>query len=121
MNWAGDKALKVMYTDTCDVYERQQVFDEDTKQNRFEEVCVLESQCCRVSFKSIYANDDSDNAAALSQSVKLFTPPDVVIRPGSKVIVHRGESSLEYSASGKSAEYPSSHCETMLEIFKRWA
>ena len=47
-----------------------------------------------------------DPVATVSQSVKLFISPDVVIKAGSKIIVTQHGRTTEYSNSGVPAVYP---------------
>ena len=63
---------------------------------------------------------ETDAAAAISQSTKLFISPEIVINGGSKIIVEQDGRKAEYSASGEPAVY-STHQEITLELFKGWA
>lgn len=109
-------ALESMYTDTCNVYERQ----EYTKANRstgHKDVLVISDMPCRISYSTITANNETDKAAYKAQSVKLFFAPDKNIRAGSKVEVTRGDSTTLYRASGEPAIY-STHKEINLELWE---
>ncbi len=112
------KSLLDMLTDTCTVTEYIK-YQKPNKATAFKELVVLENLPCRLSFKQITAVGDG-MAPVLSQSDKLFIAPDVVIKPGSKITVYRGDTVTEYSNSGQPAVYPT-HREIALELFKGWA
>ncbi|MBE6723269.1 MAG: hypothetical protein E7572_12500 [Ruminococcaceae bacterium] len=112
-------ALGTLYTGKCDVIEHRPV--KDGHITRSEEITVLTDQPCRLSFDSIPAADNADGGgAALTQVTKLFLPPGVSIRPGSKITVTQNGQTTAYSQSGQPAVYES-HIEITLQLFKRWA
>lgn len=111
------KAIESTYSGLCQVIEYGAVRDEASKITRQAEAVVLENVPCRLSFEKAPAAVQTDTAAAVGQSVKLFLAPEVVIKPGSKIIVEQNGRRDEYAASGEAAVY-SSHQEVMLEIFK---
>lgn len=118
---AARKAIESTYSGVCTILERRDVRDEKTKITRKnEEVPVVENQPCKLSFEKLNAVVQTDAAAAISQSTKLFISPEIVINGGSKIIVEQDGRKAEYSASGEPAVY-SSHQEIMLELFKGWA
>lgn len=82
---AARKALERMYQGRATVIEYQKVKDEWGMTN-FQEVTVLEDQPCKLSFETL-TSSTGDPVATVSQSVKLFISPDVVIKAGSKIIV----------------------------------
>ena len=96
----------------------QKVKDEWGMTN-FQEVTVLEDQPCKLSFETL-TSSTGDPVATVSQSVKLFISPDVVIKAGSKIIVTQHGRTTEYSNSGVPAVYPT-HQEIMLTLFEGWA
>lgn len=113
-------AIEQLYEDTCTVIEYQNIKDPITKQTKKQEVAALENQPCRLSFSTVKTTDNSDNAASVSQVVKLFLSPNVSIKAGSKIVVTRGTQEYVYKSSGE----PSSlftHKEIALELFKGWA
>ena len=85
----------------------------------FQEVTVLEDQPCKLSFETL-TSSTGDPVATVSQSVKLFISPDVVIKAGSKIIVTQHGRTTEYSNSGVPTVYPT-HQEIMLTLFEGWA
>ena len=113
------KAIEAMYKDTCDVIEHQKVTDPVTKKTGFADATVLMEQPCRLSYKSVTPTGDG-NTASVSQEIKLFISPDVIIKEGSKIIVtHKGVAEA-FTRSSKAAVYDT-HQEITLELFDRWA
>lgn len=117
---AARKAIESTYCGVCTVIERMNVRDEETKITHKSEVTVLENQPCKLSFEKLNAVAQTDTAAAISQSAKLFISPEVTINGGSKIIVEQNGRKSEYSASGEPAVYYG-HQEIMLELFRGWA
>lgn len=114
---AARKALERMYQGRATVIEYQKIKDEWGMTN-FQEVTVLEDQPCKLSFETL-TSSTGDPVATVSQSVKLFISPDVVIKAGSKIIVTQHGRTTEYSNSGVPAVYPT-HQEIMLTLFEGW-
>lgn len=117
---AARKAIESTYTGVMTVSERQSVKDPNTHITSTKEVVVLENQPCKLSFETIAATVQTDTAASLTQGTKLFLPPDVEIKAGSKIIVEQDGVKNAYSASGVPAVYPT-HQEIILTLFERWA
>lgn len=117
---AARKAIESTYTGVMTVSERQSVKDPNTHITSTKEVIVLENQPCKLSFETIAATVQTDTAASLTQGTKLFLPPDVEIKAGSKIIVEQDGVKNAYSASGVPAVYPT-HQEIILTLFERWA
>jgi len=117
---AARKAIESTYTGVMTVSERQSVKDPNTHITSTKEVVVLENQPCKLSFETIAATAQTETAASLTQGTKLFLPPNVEIKAGSKIIVEQDGVKNAYSASGVPAVYPT-HQEIMLELFTKWA
>lgn len=114
-------ALERFYSDTCTVYVQQEAESDDCL-TRFESKVLYADQPCRLSFSSS-TTASGDIVAAVSQSVKLFISPELVIPPGSCIDVLRpGEipRSFHYKSSGPAAVYPT-HQEIPLELAERYA
>lgn len=117
---AHSRALEKLYEDTCTVYERRAVQDEDSHLTDWQEVAVLEDQPCKLSFEKVSQVEQTDSAAELAQRIKLFISPNIEIKPGSKIsIVHLGMIT-DYTYSGVPAVYET-HQEILLDLFERWA
>ena len=113
------RAKELMYIGLCTVIEYRKVKKEN-KSTGFEEVTVLENIPCKLSFKNIYSNIETDKASVINQSISLILAPEVKINPGSKIIVTQNKIITIYKNSGESAVY-STHQEIILELFKGWS
>ena len=113
-------AIEALYIGKCDVFEWQETTDPDSKITGHSEIEVLSNQSCRLSFKTITATGQTSGPAKVTQTVKLFIAPEVMIRPGSKIVVTQNGRVTAYKDSGSPAVY-SSHQEIPLEIFERWS
>lgn len=116
---AQRKALERLWKDRCTVYHRVKVKDPISKLTDSKEMPLLQDQPCKLSFETL-TSSNGDPVATVSQSVKLFISPDVVIKAGSKIIVTQHGRTTEYSNSGVPAVYPT-HQEIMLTLFNGWA
>lgn len=117
---AARKAMEDTYSGVLTVTERRKVRNEQTKLTSVEDVVGLLNQPCKLSFESVAPVQQSETAAAVSQTVKLFLAPDVMISPGSKLTVMQNGVTGDYTRSGVAAVYPT-HQEIMLELFERWS
>lgn len=108
------RTIERYYDKTCTVTEYQK-----TKVNgvvSFAEVQVLIDVPCRLSYKTITSNNETDSVSHIHQVTKLFISPDVTIPTGSKITVDN----TDYSRSGVPAVYDT-HQEIILELFKGWS
>lgn len=120
---AQRKALRLLWHDRCDIIRRQAVTDKATNLTDFKEVTIAQNQPCKLSFESS-ATADGTPVAAITQSVKLFLAPDLIIPAGCKISVRRTvagkERTFEYANSGEPEIY-SEHQEILLKAFEGWA
>lgn len=115
---AARKAVESAYQGVCAIVERRDMRDERTKITRKnEEVTIVENQPCKLSFEKLNAVVQTETAAVLTQGAKLFVAPEIVVKPGSKIIVEQNGVKTEYFASGQPAVY-ATHQEIMLELSK---
>lgn len=112
------KALERGYTGTFTVTERKKVVRADHSTG-FAEVQTVTEQSCRLSFTTSPAAADGDTAT-LTQSVKLFCAPEIIIPEGSRITVTQNGVTEEYARSGMVAMYDT-HAEYVLEAFRGWA
>ena len=108
------RTIEKYYDKTCTVTEYQK-----TKVNgvvSFAEVQVLVDVPCRLSYKTIASNNETDSVSQIHQVTKLFISPDLIIPTGSKITVD----GIDYSRSGVPAVYDT-HQEIVLELFKGWS
>jgi hypothetical protein len=108
-----------LWKDRFSVVEYQEV----TKPNGstgFEEVAVLESQPCKLSFSTLNATDQTDANAVTRQTTKLFCDNELTIKAGSKITVQHAGRTFEFSQSGEAGIF-TVHQEIVLEPFRGWA
>lgn len=117
---AARKAVECTYSGTVTVIEHQKVKDEVTKLTGYKDVSVLENQPCKLSFERLQAAVQSESAASVAQTTKLFLSPDIVIKAGSKLTVTQSGVTADYTSSGIPAVYPT-HQEIILDLFEGWA
>jgi hypothetical protein len=113
-------AIEKLYTGLCNTFEYEGVRDPVTKITKHQEVPKLINQPCKLSFEKINSSNQSETAASIAVTAKLFISPDVVISPGSKLVVTQNGKTTEYKSSGEPAFY-ASHQEVILELFKGWS
>lgn len=99
-------ALETLYTSKCTV-ARYEETKEGSLTKHVERV-LYENIPCKLSFELSYPLTQTDKTAVSSQRVKLFTAPEIIISPGSRVtvITESGEE-LSFGYSGECACYPS--------------
>lgn len=114
----AERAVKSLWRDRLTVIEHQKV-GRANKTTGFEDVEVITNEPCKIIFKTV-ASVDQQEAAALTQSIKLLCDKSMRIKPGSKIVVLHEGIATAYMQSGPPAVY-SVHQEIMLEIFDRWA
>lgn len=118
-------AVEELYTCRCSVYEREEYKDE-AGITRHREISVLQNVPCRISystgmlFNKLNSGKEDIDAVRNKQYVKIFTAPDILIRPGSKIAVTNEKGEHVYYHSGERAEYMS-HNEILVENFKGWS
>ena len=113
------KAIESLYDGRCTVTEHQKV-KKPNKSTGFEEVVVLEDEPCRLSFNSTPNANQTDTAASITQTTKVFLAPDITIKPGSKLTITQNGVTNDYESSGEPAHYPT-HQEIVVVLFKGWA
>lgn len=88
---AARKAIEATYFGTLTVTELQKVKNEKSKLMEESEVVVLQDQPCRLSFEKLQTAIQSESAATITQSTKLFVSPDVTIKAGIKTDSNTGQ------------------------------
>jgi len=116
---AARKAIESTYIGSLVVIEHQKVKDEETKLTGYQDVTVIEDQPCKLSFESLKTATQSDSAATVTQTTKLFVSPDIVIKAGSKIRVTQAGITTDYTCSGVPAVYLT-HQEIILDLFEDW-
>lgn len=113
------KALELLYDGKCTITEHQKV-KSTNKTTSFVDAVVVEDVPCRLSFSSVTNTNQTDSAASVVQTTKVFLAPEITVKPGSKLAVTQNGITTEYKASGKPAFY-STHQEITVELFEEWA
>ncbi len=112
-------AIEKTYIGKCEVVEQIEVENSDHTTG-MEEKAVLTDVPCRLSFESNAPVSQSDGAGAVIQTTKVFTSPDVDIKPGSKLTVTQNGVTTAYQCSGEPNHY-ASHQEVTVILFRGWA
>lgn len=109
------KAIESLYVGRCTITNSQAVFDPVTKRTTFKDVVIAENEHCRLSFSSVKEASQTSTIANVSQVVKLFIRPELVIAAGSKITVTQNGRTTKYVASGE-PEVHSNHQEIILTL-----
>lgn len=105
-----------LYDSTCAVIE---YIGGEGVINNAQPVTAAEGIPCRLSFKSAPAAGNGA-ASEVSQSIKLFLPPDIDIKAGSGVIVNHRGVERKFKAAGEPMAYVS-HQEVELKSERGYA
>lgn len=116
---AARKAIESTYEGMLTVTEHKKVTDENTKLTNYQDIVVMENQPCHLSFETLNSAVQSESAAAVTQTIKLFISPEISIKAGSKITVTQAGVTTDYTCSGIPAVYET-HQEVILELFERW-
>ena len=88
--------------------------------NNVSGVVVAENVPCRVIYKSTPPSATRSTAATLTQVIKLYLSPEVMVKAGSRVLVTTNGVETVYACAGEPALYIS-HQEIELKLKDRWA
>ena len=116
----SENPLSALWTGRCTIYEYQDITDPFTHQTIQKEVAVLENEPCRLSYRYEQSTNIRNGAAVVSQSIKLFIRPDLVINPGSVIEITQHGVTCKYKGSGQPAVY-CNHQEIILELYNNEA
>lgn len=108
--------LARLWTGRATIYEYQDAVDPITHQTTQEEVVVLSDEPCRMSYNYEQSTNMQSGAAVVSQSIRLFIRPDLVINPGSVIEITQHGVTQKYKGSGSPAVY-CNHQEITLELY----
>ena len=115
MSWAfARRDIEKLYMDTCTVMEKQHVKDPNTGITSLQDVTVHKNIPGKLSHKKM-AYSEGGIASVLSLTSSLIINPDIVIKPGSKILVTRNGITTAYKNSGEPGRYMT-HQEIMLEL-----
>lgn len=111
--------VEELYEGTCNIYEKTNVTDPVTKITGQKEKLIYENAACRLSYTRITPSYKQAEGAKQEQLVKLFLAPEMLVRPGSKIVVTQNNVTETYKMSSLAAVY-TSHQEIVLEAWKGW-
>lgn len=121
INYSGARqAIEALYSGSFDVIEYGSFEDPVTHITRQGEFTVFTGLSGRISFETISANNDNGIFESVTQQIVLFTAPEHLIKPGSKIEITQNGRTVEYESSGLPAVYVT-HQEIPLKLFKGWA
>lgn len=109
--------IEATYDGLCRIYEKKPVRNPDTGVTSQKEVCTAENLPCHLSFSGTGPSVETGTVTNVTQIIKLFLAPEIVIAPGSRIEVTQQGRTESYGQSGKAAVY-SSHQEIILELWK---
>ena len=109
------KAIESLYVGKCTITKKQKVIDPITKRTKFEDVSFCLDEPCRLSYSNVSATDETDTVSKVSQVIKLFLKPELMIEAGSKITVTQHGRTIRYVASGQPAVH-TNHQEIVLEL-----
>lgn len=113
-------ALRVLWTDKATITEYQD-YTKENKSTGKREVPVLENEPCKLSFETLQPVNQTETAAHLVQTTKLFIDENIKVQAGSKITVTRNDGKVfEFSQSGKAGVF-TNHQEIMLVPFEGYA
>ena len=113
-------AIESLWKGKCTIYVQDEQKNQTNKRTKFVERAIYTEQPCKLSFETINQTTEGNNAAQVTQSVKLFISPEVVFPPGCKITITQNGKTNDYQNSGKPGGY-TYHQEVALELFKGWA
>ncbi len=114
------EAVENLYDATCTVIEHDQRKDPVSKETESVEIEVYHNKACKLSYSTVKNSNQTDAANSVSQVVKIFIAPELIIKPGSKLVITSKGRTTEYKNSGVPAVY-NTHQEIVLELFNGWA
>ena len=115
------KSIEKLYDDICNIYESGLRKDSKTGITKpTADNLVVKNQQCRISFKTISPTNQTESNNKISQEIKLFIAPELLIKEGSKIVITRNGRTTEYKNSGTPAIY-GTHQEIILTLVKEYA
>lgn len=113
------QAVEMMYEGTCTIYEKKGITDPKIKITSQREIPVYEEISCNLSFSKVLPVEKQSEEYKQEQVVKLFLPPEINVKPGSKIVVTQNNVTEVYKMSSLAAVY-TSHQEIVLDAWEGW-
>lgn len=110
------KAIESLYKGTCNIYEYGKYTDPETEETivGLNPNPIHENVPCKLSKKVITSTNQTVIASTIQYSPVLFISPDIIIKPGSKIIVTQNGVTREFEQSGEPFVYET-HQEIVLK------
>ena len=108
-------AIESLYIGRCTITNSEEVFNYVTNITSHEDVVICENETCRLSYSSKDSAEKTDTVTEVSQVIKLFIRPELVIKSGSKITVTQHGRTVKYRASGAVSVY-TNHQELILVL-----
>jgi hypothetical protein len=114
-------AIRLLWKDRASVIEYQE-YQEENKSTSHKEVIVLENELCKLSFETLKSTIQTDSAAVVVQTAKLFIDERLEIKAGSKIVVTQTATGkvFEFGQSGQAGIFEN-HQEIPLVPFEVYA
>jgi hypothetical protein len=112
--------LKRLWKGTCTVIVKTKQQDPITKRTEFVPVTLYTDEPCRLSYQTLTPTTNTNGVAEVVQVPKIFLSNELLIPPGSKIIVTQNNRTTEFANTGEPAVY-TNHQEIIMELFKGWA
>lgn len=110
------KHMAFLYDGICDIYDYEK---QQGTINNTVKVLKAEGVACRLSYSNSPQSDQTESISKLSQTIKLFLPPEIDIAEGCIIVVTQEGETNTFCCAGKPLKY-GSHKEIMLELEKRY-
>lgn len=114
------KATESLYTDLCTILAFCSQTDKATGITQATEKVIAENIPCRLDYTRSPPTDQTEAAAAFTQSVRLFLNPTIEVKEGSSINVTHSGKLLHYKSAGRPTVYES-HQEIELIAREEWA
>lgn len=115
------QAIQMLYFDRCNIYGTIHYKDPITFEIIEKDDDVIYSDVpCKLSYKTVTQADNDGISSSVNQVIKLSLDNELVIKPGSKIVVTRNGRSTMYQNSGAPA-VGINHQVITLELFKEEA
>lgn len=113
------KHLEKLYLDKATIIEFQEIEDPETHITTHEEIVVYENVPCKLSHHVPLTTGEGSSSSLSLSSYAMFSP-DLVIKPGSKIIINRNGRETVFENSGEPAIH-FNHQKIMLRISDKYA
>lgn len=114
------QAVEKLYADLCTIKNFSSETNKTTGITESTEKIIAENILCRLDYTRSPPTDQTEAAASITQTVRLFLSPEIKVKEGSAIEVKHNGSYFYYKSAGKPILYES-HQEIELEASEEWA